>query len=197
MSKRSDKRERLVDAAMKEIYRHGYSGVTLARVAERAEVPLGNVYYYFKTKESLGEAVLDSRAEEIETLIRSAAEEKRPADRLVAFVESLVESGEAMSALGCPYGSLVVELEKGEGILSEKAKHLFEIQIDWFTLQFRDMGLGRHAASRARELLAGLQGASMITQAFRDPRYLEERSGALVEWIRSVEGVPRTAAAAS
>lgn len=195
MPRRSDKRERLVDAAMEEIYRHGYSGVTLARVAERADVPLGNVYYYFKTKESLGEAVLDSRAEEIERSISSASEAPTPRERLAAFVESLVESGESTSTLGCPYGSLVLELEKGEGILSEKAKRLFEIQIDWFTLQFRDMGLGRHAASRARELLAGLQGASLITQAFRDPRYLEERCRALVDWIESLDARPPRAVA--
>ena len=45
--KRSGKRERLVDSARDLFHERGVQRTTLAEVAERAEVPLGNVYYYF------------------------------------------------------------------------------------------------------------------------------------------------------
>jgi AcrR family transcriptional regulator len=35
------------------MYRQGASATTLADVAQAADVPLGNVYYYFKTKDDL------------------------------------------------------------------------------------------------------------------------------------------------
>jgi len=33
----------------------------LADIAREAEVPLGNVYYYFKTKDEIGEAIVELR----------------------------------------------------------------------------------------------------------------------------------------
>ena len=51
--KRNDKRERLIQAADKLIYEQTFHTTTLADIAKLADVPLGNVYYYFKTKEDL------------------------------------------------------------------------------------------------------------------------------------------------
>ena len=59
--KAAEKRERLVESAKSLFYEQGVSLTTLAEVAERAQVPLGNVYYYFKTKEQIVAAVVDSR----------------------------------------------------------------------------------------------------------------------------------------
>ena len=44
------KRERLIAAAAQRIYEQGVEKTTLADIAAAAGVPLGNVYYYFKTK---------------------------------------------------------------------------------------------------------------------------------------------------
>ncbi len=46
---------------MKLAYRNGFSETSLADIAEAAHVPIGNVYYYFKTKEELGGAVVERR----------------------------------------------------------------------------------------------------------------------------------------
>jgi AcrR family transcriptional regulator len=56
-----DKRTRLIETAMKLAYRNGFRETSLADIAEAAHVPVGNVYYYFKTKEELGEAVVERR----------------------------------------------------------------------------------------------------------------------------------------
>src|SRR5436190_1322862 len=56
-SKRPGKRERLVTAAQELVYRQGVARTTLAHIAEAADVPVGNVYYYFKTKDDIVGAV--------------------------------------------------------------------------------------------------------------------------------------------
>ena len=48
MARTSDKRVRLVDAAKALIHKQGFNLSTLADIAQEADVPLGNVYYYFK-----------------------------------------------------------------------------------------------------------------------------------------------------
>jgi len=47
------KRDRLVEAAKTMFYQHGVTRSTLAEIAQQAQVPLGNVYYHFRTKEAL------------------------------------------------------------------------------------------------------------------------------------------------
>src|SRR6266436_6182666 len=59
-----DKRTRLLETATKLAYGRGFRETSLADIAEAARVPVGNVYYYFKTKEELAEAVVERRLEE-------------------------------------------------------------------------------------------------------------------------------------
>ena len=47
------KRERILDAAVLEIARHGYHGTTVSTIARRAGVADGTIYLYFKNKEDL------------------------------------------------------------------------------------------------------------------------------------------------
>ena len=47
------KRERILDAAVLEIARHGYYRTTVSSVARRAGVADGTIYLYFKNKEDV------------------------------------------------------------------------------------------------------------------------------------------------
>src|SRR6201997_4590297 len=90
---RPGKRERLIAAACDLFYRQGIAGTTLADIAEAADVPVGNMYYYFKTKDDIVTAVVEARAEEIRSA--TAALQRRhgsPKARLKALVAMLAES---------------------------------------------------------------------------------------------------------
>ena len=56
-----DKRSQLVSAAVGLAYQNGFGATSLADIAREAKVPLGNVYYYFKTKDEIGEAIVELR----------------------------------------------------------------------------------------------------------------------------------------
>ena len=86
--KRPGKRERLVKSAQALIHEQGAHRTTLAEIAERAEVPLGNVYYYFKSKDELIGAVLDSYQEEAAALTRAFERHPSPQARLKALVHN-------------------------------------------------------------------------------------------------------------
>ena len=44
-------RQRIIDAANQLFYRKGYNRTSFTDVVEEADVPRGNIYYYFKTKD--------------------------------------------------------------------------------------------------------------------------------------------------
>src|SRR6186713_170754 len=88
MPRKTDKRVRLVEAAKILIHQQGFSLTTLADIAQHADVPLGNVYYYFKTKEAIGDAVIDKRMTEWKDTLVQLMHFPTPLERLEKFVES-------------------------------------------------------------------------------------------------------------
>src|SRR5215471_17711722 len=108
------KRERLVESARSLIHEQGVHRTTLADVAERAEVPLGNVYYYFKSKDELVGAVLDCYQEQAASLIEAFERHRSPQARLKALVRNWTEMSETVAQHGCPMGTLCAELDKSD-----------------------------------------------------------------------------------
>ena len=59
-TKNTDVRQHILDIAKPIILGRGFSAVGLNQVLHAADVPKGSFYHYFKSKESFGEALLDS-----------------------------------------------------------------------------------------------------------------------------------------
>src|SRR5258707_6551086 len=53
-----DKRSRLLSAAVELTYQNGFEATSLADIARDAIVTLCNVYYYYKTKDEIGNAIV-------------------------------------------------------------------------------------------------------------------------------------------
>src|SRR5258708_38752156 len=81
-----DKRQRLVEGACLVLHQQGVEKTTLADIAQAADVPVGNVYYYFKTKDELVQAAIDAHAQDIQTMLASFDRHPSPKARLKAFL---------------------------------------------------------------------------------------------------------------
>ena len=185
-NKASDnKRERLVASATELVYRDGIERPTLAEIAEEAGVPPGNVYYYFKTKDELIEAVIESRATEVRDTLASFDRRRTPAARLKALARNWLEFGDMVAARGCPIGTLTVELnDHGDGLDRQAAK-LFSPLIDWSEEQFRELGV-RDAREHALTLISTIQGAALLSSAFSDTEILLSQVHRVERWIDSL-----------
>src|SRR5262245_8260136 len=180
--RRPGKRERLIKSAQGLIHEQGAHRTTLADIAERADVPLGNVYYYFKSKDELIGAVLDSYQEEAAALTRAFERHRSPQARLKALIHNWSDMGEAVARHGCPMGTLCAELDKDEGGRDRDAAAVMAIIIDWAEDQFRQLGR-RDARDLAVALFAGIQGAALLANTFRDPTILTRQRLHLERWI--------------
>ena len=180
-----DKRERLVESARVVLHRQGVQKTTIADVAATADVPVGNVYYYFKTKDELVEAAIDAHAREIRAALAGFERHRTPQARLKAFVRSWVDQAELAARYGCPHGCLSQELDKRDDGLDRKAAELLALFVDWTEQQFRLMGK-RDARDLAMTLVATFQGASLLTNSFRDPDVLVRQGRRLERWIDSL-----------
>jgi len=176
------KRERLVESARALIHEQGVQRTTLADIAERADVPLGNVYYYFKSKDDLIGAVLAGYKEEAQALTRAFDRHRSPQVRLKALVRNWSDMRELVASRGCPIGTLCAELDKNEDGRDRDAAAIMAIVIDWTEGQFRQLDR-RDARDLAVALFAGIQGAALLANTFRDPTILTRQGHHLERWI--------------
>jgi AcrR family transcriptional regulator len=183
---RPGKRERLVAAAIQLLHQRGIERTTLADIAEVADVPAGNVYYYFKTKDEVIAAVIEAHVGQITTTLAAIDERHRsPKSRLKAFVHELACQSEMVAHYGCPLGSLCSELDKRVLVTTFEAAELMRLPIEWAEEQFRSMGR-RDAHDLALDLLASYEGSALLANTMRDPTILSKAAGRLDRWISSM-----------
>ena len=179
------KRERLVASARTLLHQQGVERTTIAEVAKAADVPPGNVYYYFKTKDELVEAAVATNSDDIEHLLGALERYRSPQARLKGFVRAIVEQRDLAARYGCPHGSLCQELGKRDDDLQRSCAELLELPLRWAERQFREMGR-RDARELAVGLIAAWQGALLLSNTFRDPDLTLREGRRLERWIDSL-----------
>ena len=122
---KADSRAQLLQAAEKTCYRYGFGNTAIADIAKEARVPLGNVYYYFKTKDEIGSAIIDLRISRFRKLLEEFDKRDSPKQRLCAFVDIKVKNRRELARHGCPVGTLCSELRKLGGPAADKSTVLF------------------------------------------------------------------------
>jgi TetR/AcrR family transcriptional regulator, transcriptional repressor for nem operon len=183
---RRGKRERLVAAAGDLLHRQGVAATSLAQVAEVADVPPGNVYYYFKTKDDLVRAVIESRAEQVRAMLDSLQTRRSPSARLKALAHQWEEMRDLVARYGCPFGTLAAELDRRDDGLDREAAKPIGLILDWAEDQFRQLGR-RDARELSVGLFSGVQGGALLANAFRDPDLMTGQVRYLERWIDSLQ----------
>ncbi|MGB4778327.1 TetR/AcrR family transcriptional regulator [Microbacterium sp.] len=98
MAKRSEQaartRQRVLDTARGLFFTRGYAATSLQDIADEMGVVKANVYYYFRTKESIVGELLTERIRELEALLDDVArvdDAQERAERLiVGYIEQVV-----------------------------------------------------------------------------------------------------------
>jgi AcrR family transcriptional regulator len=183
---RPGKRQRLITAACELIHRHGVARTTLADIAAAADVPVGNVYYYFKTKDDIVAAVVEARVGEIESAVGALERQHRsPKARLKGLIRLLAERADSIAEFGCPHGTLCSELAKRSAGSDPLAAGPMRASLSWAEQQFRAMGR-RDANDLAIELLASYQGGAVLTSTLGQPDLMVRQARRLEKWIEAL-----------
>ena len=181
--RRPGKRERLIAAALQLLHQQGVERTTLADIAKAADVPVGNVYYYFKTKDEVIGAVIDAHVRQVKTTLAAIeARHRSPKSRLKAFVREFTAQSELVAQFGCPLGSLCSELDKRVTVPGLPAAELMRLPIEWAEDQFRSLGRP-DARDCAVDLLAAYEGSALLANTMRDPKILSGAARRIDRWI--------------
>src|ERR1700692_3509547 len=181
-----DKRSQLVSAAVDLAYQNGFGATSLADIAREAKVPLGNVYYYFKTKDEIGDAIVELRLAQLSAQRLRWNEVPSPKDRLCACVQAVFENKDFLAQRGCAVGTFCSELHKTGGPVATRATEILAQHLAWIESQFRALGKGIDSNGHAVNLLSARQGLSILAHAFHDSRLVVTETKRLKSWIQSL-----------
>lgn len=180
----SDKRGRLTTAATTLAHTHGFERTTIGEIAAEAGVAAGSVYYYFKTKEDVGRAIVDSVLTDAAERFAAWETTADPRDRLTAYIDGLLGEADALRQYGSPIGALCTDLRKHSAELGDEAAAMVRQVVDWAAEQFEAVGFAPDAAgARALHLVTGMEGAALLSHTLDTTEPLEREAAHLKRWI--------------
>lgn len=180
----SDTRDKLVQAAKELFHQQGTHRTSIAQVAERAGIPTGNVYYHFRTRDSLVDAVAHAHADDIARALAHYERAPDPLARLQAMVRTGHQYRDELSTYGCPYAGLCQDMAKGDVVFDTRDRQLLGAYVAWTAEQFQLLGYDdATAADLAHDLIAGIQGAYLLTYTLHDPALLVRQLARLEHWL--------------
>lgn len=182
----TDKRRRLTAAAAQVLHQQGVERTTIADIAAAADVPVGNVYYYFKTKDDLVQAALSEHSAHLAELTGELDKLPDPLDRLRALIDTWVSQRDVAARYGCPTGTLAAELDKrADGGIDLEAGKVIRLLLDWVSRQFQELG-HPDPDDLAVTLVAGYQGMSLLANALRAPDIMTREGTRLTTWLTTL-----------
>lgn len=184
--KRKSKRAEIQEIATRVVYQNGFRATTLADIAKAADIPVGSVYYYFKTKTELGEAIVGHLTGQAKNMLERWGADDTPKQRLIKFASMTKEARHELVLYGCPIGTLCAEFGKDFPELLDKAGRIYALVIDWMEGQFAQFSPTQDARQKACQLMASLEGISLIAQGLGDPNVVEMETTRLIAWIENL-----------
>jgi TetR/AcrR family transcriptional repressor of nem operon len=177
-------RDQILNAAARLMHVQGYQSTSLDDVLRESGVGKGNFYYYFKSKEDLGYAIIDrtTRAFVERSLGPAFADvEADPIAQIDGFLDRVLDAQRQRNCVGgCVMGNLACELSDVHEGFRQRLAELFDV---WRThlanalLRGRRRGYLRGDADPARLaqfLVAGLEGAILLSKVTRDIAVMEK-----------------------
>lgn len=170
------RRDALIQAAAALFWIKGYTGTSLADVAKASDVPLGNLYYYYKTKADLALGVANFFADETRALIESVSEEKtEPRARLKFLVERMRATQGKRLSYGCPIAAACRDFRETAPEASTRAGESFSLLIAFIADELGKTGRKPSVALlKARHVIADWQGGIALAHGLQQPNVLAE-----------------------
>ena len=171
-----ERRDALVTACAELFWKNGYANTSIADIAGHAGIPLGNVYYYFRSKADMAMAVAAVFVNETEQLIAEiGAQSEEPRERLGLLVRRLSQTARSRVEHGCPIGGCIRDFHRDAPPAAERAAEAFGLLVGFMARELGKTGLRPSAAmTAARSAVSDWQGGIVVAHALRDAAVMAE-----------------------
>jgi TetR/AcrR family transcriptional repressor of lmrAB and yxaGH operons len=170
MPRKTDSRERMVEAAARLFRRQGYAATGWRQIVAESGAPWGSQAHFFPGgKEQLATEALRAEGERIRRETEISLSAAHPADMIVAWTRFASRELRASDwAAGCPIATATLETAHASDVLAGVCDNAFKSWIATFERALVDRGLSTgEARSLATMVVAGMEGALLMARAAR------------------------------
>jgi len=186
----NDTRDRIVEAARQLFFQQGYSATGIAQILKHSQARSGSLYHFFPSKEDLLAAVLQRYRAMLEPRVLAPAFDRvtDPIERVFAVLDGYRRLLDATGfQLGCPIGNMALEVSNTHPKIRPLVVDNFEAWRTAIRALIEDAS-GRlppdlDSASLATHVLATMEGAVMLTRAYRSFDPFDQAVGQLRDYF--------------
>jgi TetR/AcrR family transcriptional repressor of nem operon len=186
-------RERLLQAASREIYRSGFQSASLDTILASTGVTKGALYYHFKSKEALGYAVVEEViAPDVHSKwVRPLQSVKDPVGALIGAVQRIPVRPEDVRG-GCQLNNLAQEMSPLDAGFRKRLAVIFDAwreAVDSVLRGGQIQGSVRRdvgPADAAGFLIAMVEGYGSLAKNAQDPKVMKAGIRNIVNWLQSL-----------
>jgi TetR/AcrR family transcriptional repressor of nem operon len=201
MGRRSDARERILQAGGELFGRRAYSAIGVAEICAAAGVPKGSFYYFFPSKQDLALEVVNEhwtwqRGVWTQILTAEAPAQERLRALFTATAEMQADALRGTgSVTGCLFGNLALEVSEQDDPVRARLQEIFEEQVDLVETVVRDgVEAGELVLDEprvtAKSVVAQVEGMVLFAKLFNDPAQLDGLWHNAMRLLGVVEPVP-------
>jgi len=184
----SSTREIILEKAGALFYRQGFNNTGMDEITRAVGVKKPALYYHFESKNALGAAYLEYRADMLFAMLESLLARARSFEQyLSSWATALIMLARRNDFFGCPFTAFASEMDDVERKFFREKLHSVETR--WIALQEKAWhkfgGNPTQAKSVARRILGVHTGYVMLYRASRDERHLRDLKAAFAEIDKS------------
>ena len=186
-------RERLLQAAFREIYRSGFQSAGLDTILASAGVTKGALYHHFDSKEALGYAIVEEiiGPDCLDKWLRPLQRGEDPVATLIGIVQ-----GHSVRPVdvrgGCPLNNLAQEMSPLDEGFRRRLERVFHAWQEGIAAALREGQTGGRVrrdvkpAEAAGLLIAMVEGYGSMAKNAQDAKVWKAGIRNIVEWLRSL-----------
>ena len=188
-------RERLLQAAFREVYRYGFQSAGIDTILAATNVTKGALYYHFESKEALGYAIIEEVVAKFPRdrwlLPLERSKDKDPIDVLIGIVQSIPSRPRDLKA-GCPLVNLAQEMSQLDEQFRKRLERIFHAWQEGIATALR-RGQSQGTVRRdlvpeeaASFLIAMVEGYEVLAKNAQDAKVWNMGINNTVSWLGSL-----------
>ena len=195
VSKGEATRRRVIERVAPVFNERGYFGASLRDVMAATGLEKGGIYNHFRSKEELAAAAFAYNVERMGERIRAALADHRDAGARLHAVLGVYREFAVDPPFrgGCPILNAAVETDDTNPTLRDRVRvAMDELRLDTIArilsrgIERGEVRAGVDVDAAATVIVAGLEGALMLTQLYRDPQYMTQTATHLESYVDSL-----------
>ena len=180
---KNETRQNIVLVGTNLIARQGYNATGIDAILKEAGIPKGSFYYYFKSKEEFGLAIIDHFAERFEQRLDTFLNDNEvtPLNRIRNFLESAqTRVVQNQCSKGCLIGNLGQELADINERFRARLEDIFRIWWERFASCLKEaeaageLSAGIDPEMVACFILSGWEGAILRAKVMKSPQPMRD-----------------------